>query len=102
MVDEVMADKAKIKVVVHKFGWINSEGHQSLQWSQYVVAAGKDPKGPRGGVNGMIKNGTWVSGRFRRYQDAFEWAARFAKKNGYALLSPGSQTLADSIKEKVV
>lgn len=71
-----------IEIVVHRTNWITDEGHECLRWPAYFVAVGKNPRGPRGGVNGRIVNGRFVGGRFRTYQQAQDFATWLAGESG--------------------
>lgn len=66
-----------VEIVVHRTCWVTDEGHVCLKWPAYFVAVGKNPRGPRGGVNGMVVDGRFVGGRFRTYEDAAAYAERY-------------------------
>lgn len=76
---ETIEEVNELEVVIHRTHWETAEGHVCLKWPAYWVAVGKNPRGPRGGVNGKVMDGTFVGGRFSSYQDA-EIYANYLKK----------------------
>ncbi|MHB1516248.1 MAG: hypothetical protein ACYCVY_11200 [Acidiferrobacteraceae bacterium] len=66
----------KIEVVVHRTHWVTRQGNVCLKWPAFFVAVGKNPRGPRGGVNGRVVDGRFIGGRFSKIEDA----ARFAER----------------------
>ena len=71
---------SKLEIVIHRTNWPTDDGHVCLRWPAYFVAVGKNPRGPRGGVNGKIVDGVFVGGRFRTRDEAEAYAERLRKR----------------------
>ena len=69
-----------LEIVIHRTNWPTDSGHVCLRWPAYFVAVGKNPRGPRGGVNGKVVDGMFVGGRFRTHDQAEAFAKRLRER----------------------
>lgn len=67
-----------MKIAVHRKNW--------LHWGGYVVFAGENPLGPRGGRLCSVVDAQRVSEPFKEKSDADEFAARLAAKNNWEIV----------------
>lgn len=76
----------KIRVAVHRVPYITNAGYTCNKWHEYIVYAGAQPYGPRGGYGGRVVAAERIGGRYRTRGEAEAVAARFAARTGAALI----------------
>jgi hypothetical protein len=86
MQNGIKVNEAKNKITVHTTSWVTSKGYVCHRWPAYFVIAGRNPLGPRGGKNGKFVDGRQVGHRFKKFEDAHNFAKQFAKENCYELV----------------
>lgn len=77
-----MNSKCDVKIVIHSLPKAPKDCCQD--WNRYLVVAGRNPFGPKGGRIGMIESGV-VLRIFKRYEQAKVYAEEVAKQSGYQL-----------------
>ena len=77
-----MSNIKKMKVAIHTVPYITLSGHTCRKHAEYLVVAGANPLGPRGGRCGSIVDGEFVSGRIGKWDAAADFALDYARENG--------------------
>ena len=60
------------KLAIHTVPSVTKAGFECLRWRSWVIFAGSNPLGPRGGRNGKVVAGRRVAGACRSYAEAAE------------------------------